>query len=218
MGGRTLWHCGSVPLGWGCQAGRGGGTKERGRQVREPRGACSGLIALNQPCCTKVLPPWLEISCPLSAAPISRRGCQSPLSYQTQGLSQLPDSAGISSCAHEVWVVVNLILIKADYKYPLEMSLCIYRDSRTKTPRQQMFQGKQNEGTVWANGAWKTWRTKLRIWSNAHKSLSEILTKFTFKWLRATPDNSVLHTHACTQVLTNGNTLQHLRLPARTCG
>lgn len=118
-------------------------------------GACSGLIALNQPSCTKVLPPWLEISCPLSPAPISRRGCQSPLSYQTRGLSQLPDSAEISSCAHEVWVVVNLILIKADYKYPLEMSLCIYRDSRTKTPSQQMFpckmciQGKQKQGTAW---------------------------------------------------------------------
>lgn len=51
--------------------------------------------------------------------------------------------------------MVNLILIKADYKYPLEMSLCIYRDSRTKTPSQQMFlckmcvQGKQKQGTVW---------------------------------------------------------------------
>lgn len=94
----------------------------------------------------------------------------------------------------------HLILIKADYKYPLEMSLCIYRDSHTKTPSHQIFlckrylTGKLMQVTLRANGACKTQRTKLRVWSNAHKSLRKSLTKFAFKWFRATPDNSVSHT------------------------
>lgn len=94
----------------------------------------------------------------------------------------------------------HLILIKADYKYPLEMSLCIYRDSHTKTPSHQIFlckmylKGKRTQVTLRANGAYKTQRTKLRVWSNAHKSLRKSLTKFAFKWFCATPDNSVSHT------------------------